>query len=133
MLSSPEEAHLDVLQNIESSILSVYQDHPELTDYQVDSALEALGRTYHREKIGGPAVLPKGDLARKVYDAVRLTCEWRLGRQQVVDEEQQPLSIEPISIDDLLEAFKRLRKSVKLWNKEGGSQGYLKYIRQFIP
>lgn len=127
-----EEEYLDVLQNIEMAIVGVFRDHPELNDYHVDSALEALGRTYQREKIGGQAVLPRPGLPREVYDAVKATCEWRLGRENMVDEEGQPFSIQPLTIDEIQLCLKRLRKSVDTWTKQGGAQGYLKYISQFV-
>lgn len=132
MQSSGEDMHLDILQNIEWSILSVYRDHPDLTDYQVDSALEALGRTYQREKSGGPPMLPKNELARLTYDAIKTTCDWRLGRQGAVDEEEQPINIEHVTVEDIQSSLKRLRKSVSNWNKQGGTRGYLDYIKQFL-
>lgn len=132
MAGNFEDENLDILQNIEASILGVYHDHPELTDYQVDSAMEALGRTYINEKRGGQPVQPKSDLAKEVYQAMKLMCDWRMGRESVVDEEGQPLSAEPVSIDVILTCLKRLRKSVSMWNKEAGTQGYLHYISQFL-
>lgn len=128
-----EEEYRDVLQNIESSILSVYQDHPEMTDSQVDSALEALERSYHREAIGGPAVLPKGELSRQVYQAAKLACDWRLGRETaVVDEEEQPIDIKPLNVGEIEACLKRIRKSLQLWNKDYGTRGYLNYIKTFF-
>lgn len=127
-----EEEYADVLQNIEMVITTYYQDHPELTDYQVDAALEALGRTYQREKIGGAPVLPKGNLALDLYHSVKTICEWRLGRENIVDEEGQPMSVEPLTVDEIQACLKRLRKSIDTWNKHGGTQGYLNYIRQFL-
>ncbi len=128
----PEEEFQDVLQNIEAVIVAYYKDHPELTDYQVDAAYEALNRTYQREKIGGEPVLPKGSLAQDVYKSIKMTCDWRLGRENVVDEEGQPMGVEPLTIDEMQGCLKRLRKSLATWNKHGGTQGYLNYIRQFI-
>jgi len=127
-----EEKNLDVLQNIEWSIVGVYKSHPQLTDYQVDAALEALGRTYQHEKTGGEPVLPKNPLAKTVYEAVRQICEWRLGREQAVDEEGQPMSIKPLTIDEIQDCLKRIRKSVNYWNKQSGTTGYLEYITKFV-
>lgn len=132
MAGNFEGENLDILQNIEAAVIGIYHDHPELTDYQVDSAMEALGRTYINEKRGGQPVLPKNDIAKQVYQAMKTTCDWRMGRESVVDEEGQPLSSESVSIDVILACLKRLRKSVSTWNKEGGSQGYLHYISQFM-
>ncbi|NLG98209.1 MAG: hypothetical protein GX491_12680 [Chloroflexi bacterium] len=132
---SIEEEYADVLQNIELAIVGVYKEKPELTDYNVESAITALGRTYQYEKTSGPdavPVRPKGELANKVYDAVRAMCEWRLGRENLVDEEGQPMQVEPITIDEIQACLKRIRKSVNYWNKESGTRGYLDYISQFF-
>ena len=123
-----EDEHQDILQNIESAIVGVYHQHPDLTDFQVDSAMEALGRTYLRNA----AILPKNDLAKEVYQAMKAMCDWRLGRETVVDEDEQPMGVEPVSMDVILSCLKRLRKSVSTWNKQGGTRGYVDYIHQFI-
>jgi hypothetical protein len=129
-----EEEYLDVLQNIEMAIVSIYRQHPELTDYNVDSALESLGRTYQREKAGGAAVLPKNNLAMQVYTAVKTMCDWRMGRTNMVDEEGQPMNVgdKPLSIDVIQACLKRVRKSVAHWNKESGTRGYLGYVSKFV-
>ena len=127
-----EEEYKDVLQNIEMAITILYKDHPELNDFHVDSALEALVRTYQREKIGGGAVLPRPGLPKEVYNSVKAVCDWRLGRENMVDEEGQPMSVEPLAVDEIQACLKRLRKSITTWSKHGGSQGYLKYISQFL-
>lgn len=123
-----EEEYQDVLQNIESAIVGVYRQHPDLADFQVDAALEALGRTYVRDS----AILPKNDLAKEVYQAMKAMCDWRLGRETLVDEEDQPMRVDPVSMDVILSSLKRLRKSVSTWNKRGGTRGYLDYISQFL-
>ena len=124
-----------MLQNIEQAIISVYKDQRELTDYQVDSALEALGRTYLREKMGGAPVLPKNNLSIAVYESMKMMCDWRLGRANMVDEEGQPMQagMEALTIDEIQACLKRLRKSVSTWNKQSGTRGYLGYISQFLP
>jgi hypothetical protein len=127
-----EDEYLDVLQNIEMAVVGVYRDHPELADFQVDQALEALGRTYQREKTGGEPVLPKSSLAKEVFQTVKATCDWRLGRENVVDEEGQPLGVDPLTVDEIQACLKRLRKSIATWNKQSGTQGYLNYISQFL-
>ena len=123
-----EEEHQDILQNIESSIVGIYRQHPELTDYQVDAAMEALGRTYLRDA----DILPKNDLSKEVYQAMKFMCDWRMGKQTMVDEDEQPMSIEPVSREVILTCLKRLRKSVSMWNKQNGTRGYLDYVNQYI-
>lgn len=123
-----EEAYQDILQNIESAVVGVYHQHSELTDFQVESAMEALGRTYVRNS----PILPKNDLAKEVYTAMKAICDWRLGRENMVDEDEQPMSVEAVSTDVILACLKKLRKSVSYWNKESGTRGYLGYISQFV-
>lgn len=126
------EEHADILQNIEMALVGVYRQRPQLGDFQVDTAMEALERTYQREKTGGEPVLPKNELAVEAYQAMKGICDWRLGKIQQVDEEGTPMSVEPVSIDVIQSCLRRLRRSLEKWNKRGGSQGYLNYISQFI-
>ena len=47
-----EEQYADVLQNIESAIVAVYEDQPALLDIDVLDAIDALIRRYLREQEG---------------------------------------------------------------------------------
>lgn len=128
-----EEQYLDILQNIEAAILSVYRELPDLVDLQVDTAIEALIRAYQAEGTGRQAMDPRSDSARAVYVAVRRVTEWRLGRQGYANDEQKDVYIQaPISIPETMDCLKRIRKSIRLWNKQNGRQGYLNYIDMFI-
>jgi hypothetical protein len=129
---SIEEEYQDVLMSMESAIVGIYRDNPDLSDFQVDQALETLGRTYLSEKTGKPAPQPRSELAQKVFQALKFVCDWQLGRENIVDEEGQPMGGGELDIDEILACLKRLRKSLSLWNKEGGSKGYLNYISQFL-
>jgi hypothetical protein len=42
------------------------------------------------------------------------------------------LAPESLSPEVMTQCLKRLRKSLEHWTKEGGSQGYLTYISQFL-
>ncbi len=125
-----EDQYLDVLQNIEMAILSVYREHRDLVDYDVDKVLNLLWTEYRNEKQGRMVSGPKfGDNAQLVYDRVKEMCEWRLGRQTIkTDKELMRLKPEPISIDEMMACLKRIRKSIELWTKQGGRQGYLYFI-----
>lgn len=130
-----EDKYPDVLQNIEMGVVFAFRQHPELADYNVDSALEALIRNYRREGRNRAPQVPTSPLTHTVYLQIRHVCEWRLGREQIfTDEEGNPLDmeIEPLTIDEIIVCLKRLRKSVKFWSSEGGRQGYLNYISQFL-
>jgi hypothetical protein len=129
-MTSFEDEYLDVLQNIEMAIVNVYREHADLLDYDVDKVLNLLWKEYRNEKIN--KATPKPILnanAQLVYDRVRQICEWRLGRAETtVGDEFATVNPESVSIDEILACLKRILKSVEMWNKEGGRQGYLYFI-----
>lgn len=131
-----EDQFLDVLQNIESAIVSVYHAHPELADWDVEAALESLTQAYHaeaRHKSAEPRQLTENQA--EVVRAVQTMCEWRLGRAPLQDERDQLVEMPsaPLTLVEMITCLKRLRKSVQFWTKSGGRQGYLNYIVNFIP
>ena len=130
-----EEQYFDVLQNIETAIVTAYEDDPRLLDVDVIDALDALirgydleerGRDYREPRLSGPA--------QRVYGVSRSMCEWRLGRRLL--NPGDPAGDRPpageLAIAELVLCLKRIRKSVRLWNEQGGRQGYLDYVRQFL-
>ena len=130
-----EDKYFDVLQNIEFGIVRVYQEHPELTDWDSLDAIEALTRCYTAETRGRSR--PKiriSNLSQLVFDSVEAMCEWRLGRQQPLAEGGRPpdIKMEPMTIDEIIACLKRVRKSINRWNKIGGRQGYLNFISEFV-
>jgi hypothetical protein len=129
-----EEQYFDVLQNIETAIVSAYEIDARLLDLDVLDALDVLIRNYALEEQGVDARTSRlSGPAQRVHDLVRRICEWRLGRQPLntvnppADE-----SAAELSFSELVLCLKRLRKSVRLWNEQGGRQGYLDYVRQFL-
>lgn len=128
-----EGEYLDVLQNIEAVIVTAYRSHPEMTDYDVDKALAALIQTYRNEVAGKPLIKPSGNLSILVYEQMAAICNWRLGRSSMLDKKSKPLPApEPLTTETITLCLKRLRKSVETWTKQGGRQGYLTYISQFL-
>jgi len=131
-----EERYQDVLQNIEFGITQVYRNHSEMTDWEALAAIEALLRAYRAEARGRQTAPPSLDpLADKVYDLVKMMCEWRLGREMPFSSEGgEPVgfSMEPITLDEIIVCLKRVRKSINRWNRRGGRQGYLTFVSQFV-
>jgi len=126
------EEHHDVLQNIEAVILNVHRTDPDLLDYDVDGALEALVADYTAEQRGTTPREHRLDGARaRVYRAVRGVCEWRLGRDTINGEYLEEADRETPEI--IISCLKKLRRSLRRWNSEGGRQGYLRLIAQYIP
>ena len=80
MMAKVEEEHQDVLQNIEAAIVDVHRGRPEMLDYDVDGALEALIAHYVAEQRGRTVRDPVlHGLRQEVFDAVQAMCEWRAG------------------------------------------------------
>jgi hypothetical protein len=127
-----EERFADVLQNIESAIISVYRANPALVDYEVDGGLGALIVHYGAVRQGKePPPPPTDENRRRVFEAVRRICDWRLGRGEPLPG-FEPFP-GPQSIDDIVACLKRVRKSAQGWTKRGGRTGYLTFIRKYIP
>ena len=130
-----EDQYFDVLQNIEIAIVAIYNDDPDLLDVEVLDAIDALIRTYAWEKDGrGAPTLRLSDRAQRVFDASRRMCEWRLGRQSLNPDmvERDDAKPDDLTVSDVVLCLQRIRSSVRLWNKQGGRQGYLDYVRQFL-
>jgi hypothetical protein len=130
-----EEQYFDVLQNIETAILSVYEIDARLLDLDVSDALDVLIRNYALEEQGvGTRTSRLSGPAQRVHDLARGICEWRLGRQPLntANPPAGRWASGELSLVELVVCLKRIRKSVWLWNDQGGRQGYLDYIRQFL-
>ena len=130
-----EEQYLDVLQNIETAVVTAYEEDPRLLDLDVMDALDGLIRNYALEERGlstRPSRL--SGPAQRVHDAARRICEWRLGREALnpTDPADDRAATGELSVAELVPCLKRIRKSVRLWNQQGGRQGYLDYVRQFL-
>ncbi len=139
MKGMPDDKHLAILQSLESTLAALYREEPKLTDYDVADAYEALLRFYKAEATQRTFTANLKDRSKDVYEALKVMSEFFLGR---VEEGafQDPDTHEPVTLDELPEAsledvlacIKRLQSSLKLWTKEGGRQGYLNYISQFV-
>jgi hypothetical protein len=133
-----DDAYLDVLQNLEAAIVSVYHNNPDLLDRQVDRALELLIRYYRARQIGKTIRLPRmTDEVQSVYDQVKAISAWRLGQDP--EEGDVPFEGLPpldggtsLSLEEIEACLERLRKSIDRWTGVGGRQGYLHFIEPFV-
>jgi hypothetical protein len=124
--------NLDVLQNIEFGIVEVYRADLALIDLDVKDALDALIRQYRA--LEDRRTVPAADLHEKgqrVFESIQRICEWRLGRTPL-NGRAEPHDPERISVSELLVSLKEIQKSVPRWSKQGGRQGYLKFVSQYI-
>jgi hypothetical protein len=123
---------LDILQNLEFSVVNVWRAHPEMLDYSALRAYEAAFQKY-RAELRGHTPKPSGltGLDATTFTAVQAMCEFRLGRGTGVIE--GPEDIPPISLELLLDCLRELAKSTERHTKAEGRQGYLNFINQFLP
>ena len=77
-----EDQYLDVLQNLEAAIAAFYDQHADLSDSSVDRALEALIRFYKADGSGKTLIIKLPETDQKLYQTIKDTVEWRLGRGQ---------------------------------------------------
>ena len=133
-----DEKYLDVLQNIEFAIVQIYRQYPELHDYEVMNALEAAIDFYAAQRISrNPRDFNLSDRATLVAENVKKLCDWRLGRKTIdptnlEGSEKDQIEMKSKNIDEIITCLKTVLGSVKKWNKQGGRQGYLSFVSQFI-
>lgn len=130
-----DEEYQGVLQNLEFALVQVYRAHDEMTDWEAETAVASLIRTYNAEvQRRSPPDLKLKPLAQEAYDNVQAMCEFRLGRSDMVNDSSETLNIpvEPISVNELLLCLKRIRRSIQMWHKEGGRRGYFEFVGNFL-
>ena len=127
-----DETQLDVLQNMEYAIVSVYRDYPDALDYAVMGALDALIAIYRAEYRGHiPKQAALQGMELEVFERVKDVCEWRMGRvQESILSELEPESQK--SVDVILGCLRKIRKSVGRWNGRLGQQGYLGFVSNYV-
>ncbi len=127
-----EDVHLDVLQNIEFAIVSVYQKQSNLRDIDVMRALDALIDVYRAEARGHtPKEIDLPEPEATVFQRTKEMCDFRLGRRETAVRIQMPFEGEKTP-SDILACLRKIRRSVERWNKRGGQQGYLQFVSEFV-
>jgi hypothetical protein len=130
MAETFEEQHLDVLQNIEVVIVDFSREHPELLDYDVEGALDALIAGYTAE-LRGRTVRDRQrpGLRQPLMEEVRGMCEWLLGRS-VPEEGLRPSR--PHDPGEIVACLNKILKSVRRWTREGGRRGYIGFVQRYV-
>jgi hypothetical protein len=123
---------LDILQNLEFSVVEIWRAHPEMSDYTALRAYEAAFQIY-RAELRGHAPKPTGlsGLDAEAFEAVKAICEFRLARKPCPVPGVE--NIPPIPLQVLVDCLRELAKSVERHTKMGGRQGYLTFIDGFLP
>ncbi|MDV6373690.1 hypothetical protein [Deinococcus arenicola] len=115
------------LLNLEIAVSGIHDEHPELTDAQVDAVYEELSRRYRAEATAHDFKPGKlSGVRAEMYDALLVITELLVGRPDNI------LPTEPVSAEEMRQILNRLRSSIKTWQKAGGRQSYLKNLSQFL-
>lgn len=135
-MAKVEEEFMDVLQNIEFALVTVYNDDEEMTDFEAETAINSLIRLYTAEqrKRDAPALDLSGP-AEVAFERVKAMCDWRLGREKLQSEGENKELVdfmEPIALNDLIACLKRVRRSIQKWNRNYGRRGYYDFVSQFV-
>ena len=129
-----EDEYYSVLFSIESAIVEVYKENPQLVDFNVDKALNGAVRTLNNQKRDRkpPTLKLKGD-EQVMFDRFMSVADMYLGEGEFETEDGEPLELElmVITIDEMVACFKRIQRSIKLMSDQG-RQGYLEFVSQFF-
>mgnify|MGYP001083488105 CR=1 FL=1 len=130
------DAYVGILLHLENAIHEIAYANKEISDGQIELALERLIRHFQTEAGGRePRPTRLGAGSQQVFDGTMIAAELLLGHAEAsVAETREPLAIgnESISHGELIACLKRLRKSVRFWSRQGGRRGYVSYIHNFL-
>jgi hypothetical protein len=131
-----EEKYNDVLRSMEIALVRAYREHDEMTDWETLTAVNGLIRAYTAVQRRRPLPdLKLHPLAQQTYDELKCVSGGWLGLAPVIDEAGQiaDLGDKALSMPEVLDCLKRIRKSIELWQKEGGRRGYFEFVKHFLP
>jgi len=134
-----EDKHLDLLQNIEFMVVSVFRDDPAMEDREAIRALDALVQ-YQRRVAANQTPTPPENLSDNealIFERVLGIIEERRAIAPPEEPSKKPVSRlrgNPNSFDNIILAcLRKIHKSAVRWNKRNGKQGYLKFAIQYLP
>lgn len=122
--------HLETLKHFETAVIRYWRRHRDMTDHVVDRTYAAAYERYRAEaRARTPKPITLTGLDKDLCDAVLSVCEQELGRLPKTEGKPTPA----ITVDQLLDCLRELRRSLERRTKEGGRQGYLTFVEAFIP
>lgn len=111
------EKYQEVLTPLEFLVIDFYKHNRKMHDHDALRVYEALIKYTKAKSTNYP--LPQIKLEGISLDLYQQQLAFLLSKE------------DSFSFQELMECVKTLEKSLKLWNREFGSQGYLNYISQF--
>ncbi|KAA3659572.1 MAG: hypothetical protein DWQ04_21945 [Chloroflexi bacterium] len=131
-----EEQYNDTLRSLELALVRVYRKNDAVVDWHVGTAVNNLTRIYTAEqrKRKQPS-LKMPPQTQQAFTNLQIACEGWLGRAPLFDEVGQISQLDQnnLTIAEIIACLKRIRRSIDMWQKEGGRRGYFEFIDQFLP
>lgn len=130
---TPNDQDLPALEEIETAIVGIWRRHPDMTDYVANRAYEAAFQFY-RARSRGHEPKPSGlsGIDLESFNAVQRVCENLLTTGATPVKGRPPGNTAPIALEKLLEYLRELHRSVERHTRDGGRQGYLQFIDEFL-
>jgi hypothetical protein len=128
-----EEQYELQLKGIETAIIGVRSRERELVDSEVDRALEALIDHYVAQlRKRPPRDFRLGARDQMVFADVQTAANGLLHPtpEPATGESSQ---VKPLTLNELLDCLKRIRKSVAFWTEREGRRGYLNFVAMHVP
>jgi hypothetical protein len=116
---NPPEHLLGLLSSVEHTVLSVFKEHPQFQDKDIEITYEQFKEFYQQ--------LAKG---KEVYEPD----SGNSGKQALIENEDiQPNGFPIPNVEALYaSAFNYLINSARFWRKQNGPKGYLKFISEML-
>ncbi|MEM1122242.1 MAG: hypothetical protein AAGJ18_17485 [Bacteroidota bacterium] len=132
-----EDKHLDVLQNIEGAIVTVYRNDQELRDQDAIKGLDAAIAYYRAIDTRKEFVMPesvdgKGVVVFNAITAILGLREDILGDNPAPKRKRFSRALRSTSKEEIyLVCLRKIQKSAKRWNKRNGENGYLDFVKNY--
>lgn len=130
-----EKEHINILMNVEMNILQHYRNDRTLTSFDIEQIYSACERHFKQKSRGKESKHPNFSEKLNIvfHQTVSLTEvisgheSFKTRKGETVDLHEME-GFESTSPSELVTCFKRLRKSIKHWEKRSGRNGYLKFL-----
>ena len=134
MSSRVVDEYMAVLYGFEAAVVSLARREPGLLDYDVEAALEALAARYRAEAQGRtpPPERLEGVRGALYRELLRVAEGWMGRAEAVYGSPVLPEPEGPLGAEEIAACLKRLLKSVRRWNREGGRKGYLTFVQGYV-
>ena len=129
-----KDEELPALQEMESALVALWRKHPDMTDYTAGRAYEGAFQIYRALSRGHqPKPSTASGADAEALAALRSVCE-RLAATGSAPVKNHPRgNTGPVPLARLVDYLRELQRSVERHTALGGRQGYLNFVRGFIP